>query len=312
MPVIIKGTRGYEFFYLLEGSPIKTAPVLAPSYEFDCCNAFSWKVFCDNVGTNEFQNDKTRFFQIFPMIFLGATMTLEKNVNGNWITQTAITNNALGTFNAFGFHVNSDLQNYMQFLINWYAVNQAYGFGSYRIVTEGTLATGGIVIYTSDTYCLSLFTAEAVDQTVRIEWYNNGVIGDSFDDTIQRDFSTLNSYGQIRLSGYFAYKKSNYAKEYTLYNNNEDVWTEDSQTPEYAMNLHPTFFNAHQLMRTDIMQSDKILVTDYNSQNTYNFTKKQIQLTSDYSPTWVPIVSKLAPINLTFKQAINNFRKKRY
>ncbi len=313
MTYIIDGTRGYELGYRIANDPNPpTPPILSPGYKFDCCNDFTWKVFTDETGTFDFSNDKSRIIYMFDAIFVSAEMKLQKNVDGTWTDQTVISDNTLGLFQDFGYFTSDLLKKYIELRVYWYNVWNEYGYGSYRFITTGTLATSGTVENISDTYCLNKYTPDSVDNTVRIEWYNNGIIADAYEDRIIKDYATLNSYGQIRVPGFFTFNNSKPTKEYTLYDEGQDVWTEDKQDPEYLLKINPMFFNAHQLIRNDILQADRILITDYNGQNTYNFIQKSVQWSNDYSPVWNFMKSKLAPIELRFKQEYNNSRKRRF
>jgi hypothetical protein len=61
-------------------------------------------------------------------------------------------------------------------------------------------------------------------------------------------------------------------------------------------------------MRTDILQADKTLITDYNTKNVAPFYKKDLKKSTDYSPVWDE-KTKTAPVTIKMRQTFNNLRK---
>jgi hypothetical protein len=60
------------------------------------------------------------------------------------------------------------------------------------------------------------------------------------------------------------------------------------------------------LLRTNVLQSDDIFITDYNSNNIDIYKKKHVELRSGYPPNWFIKQSQKASISLEFDQKINN------
>jgi hypothetical protein len=51
------------------------------------------------------------------------------------------------------------------------------------------------------------------------------------------------------------------------------------------------------------------MITDYNDSNIDGYFKKKVRKNGSYDPKWYPLASKLASIELKFKQAFNNLKK---
>jgi hypothetical protein len=67
----------------------------------------------------------------------------------------------------------------------------------------------------------------------------------------------------------------------------------------------------HNLLKTDVLQADRIIVTDYNKNNAEQFIDVCVRGNSDYEPQWNESRSKLASVELKFILEFNNYRKKR-
>jgi hypothetical protein len=142
-----------------------------------------------------------------------------------------------------------------------------------------------------------------------MEYYLNGIIGDSKFDELTTDYGTLNLYNSHRFDGYFMYQKSRYEKDYIRYENGLDEKVTDEQYPEYVLSLEPIPAFKHNRLRTDILQADTVLITDYNTRNFDKYYQKSVQVISEYAPEIIPLKTKCAPVKLNFKPGINNLKR---
>jgi ABC-type antimicrobial peptide transport system permease subunit len=161
-------------------------------------------------------------------------------------------------------------------------------------------------------YCLKTYSPYLANGTIRVEYYLNGTLGVNNNDFTTKDLGTLNWYNSFRLAGYFTYVESTYTEERVLYNTGERLFVSDEQEPEYRMQLkqQPEFL--HNVFRTDVMQADDVYITDYNSRLPINLITKNVYKNSSYSPRWNFLKSKLASVEVKWKQKFNNHKKLRY
>jgi hypothetical protein len=278
----------------------------------DCCNAFSIKALADTVSTDDFKNDRSGFLWWFNSFVTTAPLILQKynNTTNAFEDLIALTDNTYGTFYAYGFFVNSSAEKFVGYQLKWRNVLSIHGAGGYRVKCTPTSVTGTNDLY-SPNYCLKQYTSERADVTARIEYYLNNITGISSDDYSVKDFGNLNWYNAFRLSGYFGFPKSTYESDYVEYNNGQRQWVEDEQEVEYTLRLKQTPAFVHEIIRTDVMQADRIYITDYNSKNPLSFIQKQVIKNGEYAPDWKRLQSKLATVEVSFKQEFNNLKKLR-
>lgn len=301
-----------EDFYVIRIPRREGAPDLPPSKIKECCGICSYKPLAHLSDNDELKNDKNGFIQFFDTSYAAVTMKLLQwdNATKDFTLETVLTDNTYGIYHDYGFFTNGFNKNASWYEIWWQKVLQIKGEGSFKIRWDATNFMGALTII-SDEYCLHAYTPRLANGTVRAEYYINGIIGVNEDDTLRRDFGTINFYNQLRLRGWFQSVKSTYTNEYTLYNSGNRVYTKNEQEPEYGLTLKPCCFNFHELMRTDVLQADRILMTDYNTENFKNWVQKDVQGTSEYAPTWHILQNKRASVTLTFRQAFNNYKKRR-
>jgi hypothetical protein len=275
-----------------------------------CCSDFVIKVLADASG-NALQNDVNTVVHWFEPIVTGASMVLKKWVNGAWADQAAITSSNYGTFNAFGYYVNNEDQNFISLKIEWSKVLALLGEGNYKVTTSYTVPIFGDQTVDSYEFCLQTYTPQLADGTVRLEYWLSGTTGDIEDDTKIKDFGTLSVYNSLRVKGFFGYPKSNYKEEDIQYGNGQSVYVEDEQLPAYKCKLLLLPFFIHEILRTDFMMADTLAVTDYNSKNNAFFVQKFVRKDSGYDPKWYELQSNLATVELQFKPQFNRTRKLR-
>ncbi len=294
---------------LLIGKDIPDTPptlVLPANRLNDCCGAFSLKALAMLDGGDEFTNDRNEFYFYFGLGVASAVMTLERWNGVAFVSVATLNSNAYGSFKPLGFFTNSFNQNFISYILEWQLVIQSFGAGSYRV--KCTTPSGDVY---SREYCLNEYTADRANGTVRMEFLLNDIVGDTANDYGQRDFGQENILQQYRFSGCFDYTKSAYENDYIQYQNGQNKWVSSTQEPEYNITLQRLPFFVHDLLRVDMMQCESVKITDYNTDNFAKWVNKEVQPNSEYAPQFYILQSKLATVDIQFKQFANNLKKYR-
>ncbi len=187
----------------------------------------------------------------------------------------------------------------------------AFGAGSYRIRTEETSIFGPPISNYSNEWCLNVYTPDRANGTVRLSYIQNGIIGDIFDFKATKDFAALDWFNQIRIPAFFGNETATYEREFVEYTNRQRVWITDQQEKEFSLNTKRLPAIIHNVLKTEVLQADRIIVTDYNKNNADTFVDICVRGNSDYEPQWNESRSKLASVELKFILEYNTFRKKR-
>jgi hypothetical protein len=239
-----------------------------------------------------------------------ATGAVYKIYKDNVLLATMSGSSTYGVDYLFGFQTVNN-QKYVGYKIEWHKVLTLHGAGIYKVelaVTDGVL--GNVSIFSFD-FKLCEYRADRAEMTIRLQWYQNGLIGSLSDDKLTVNYLNLNWVNQIRLSGYFGYPTADYTKEEIQYQNGVREWTFDEQEPIYILETKRIPAQLHNLFRISIMQSDRCTITDYNSRNAEKYVDKEIMFQTEYKPVWKPLISKLAPVKLEVRQRYNNYKKHR-
>lgn len=304
---IIKGT-----FYLIKDNPAEVPTLDIPETSLrTCCSDYAFKALADVDSTDEFKNDVTTFDWFFGEAINDVTFSLMKYQNGDYEEVATLPGDAYGTLHAFGDFTNDQGENYCGYTVDWKVVLTSHGAGSYKIMATTTDVFANIVEILSRETCLQQYNADRANGSVKIEYYLNGIIGDGDNDEKTKDYGTLNRYNSIRVPGFFGYPGSEYQRDYVQYESGQKNYVEDEQEPEYILKLRPVASFVHSLMRTEVLQADNILITDYNRNNAETWIQKKVKPNSSYQPNWRMLKNKLAPVELKFIQEFNNFKKLR-
>jgi hypothetical protein len=301
MPTFDGETAIQYFGTLSKTSSLLDSPLLPESRLDDCCEDFKIKVLAKN-GANELENDYTTFLDYCTTTTTAAVYKLYKD---NVLVAT-ISGANYGTTYAFGFK-----PNYVGYKLEWYKVLSAFGEGVYKVGIFTTDAVLGNITKYSNEFCLLEYRPDRAEQTVVIEWVQNGTLGSIDDDKIKFNYLQQNWTNQIRLPGYFGYPETSYKKEEVQYSNGVREWTFDEQEPIYKLKIKRIPSNIHKILQLNVIQSDRATITDYNSNNADSYIKKEVIFESEYKPRWKPLMSKLADVELSCRQRYNNYKKHR-
>lgn len=303
-------TQIFFFIGQSQQQPVQS-PLLPNGRTIECCSDFVINALANTASTSDLQNDKAGPLFCFPSYVTDAEIKLQKYTNGNYSDIATLDNNTYGTFYEFGFFVNGQKETFIGYQLNWKDVLTAHGEGLYKIICIPSLPFGTPITLESFQYCLKTYSKERAEGTVRIEYYLSGILGVIGYDTLKRDLGELNWYNAFRLPGFFGYPTASYETDIVEYNNGQRQYVEDEQEPEYTLKLKMQPHYIHEVMRIDVMQADHVFITDYNSRNAGTFIKKAVMKNGSYEPDWHRLQSKLANVEVKFKQEFNNLRKLR-
>lgn len=275
----------------------------------DCC--FTIPVLAKSSGGDNYTNDRSSVIYFYGNGTTNAILNLQKYESDSWNEVANLNDNTYGTYYPFGFEVNSKEENLLGYVIDWKLVLATLGEGTYRVQTEETTITGSTVNRYSIEWCLMTYTQFRANRTVRIDYYNVGIVGSLTDDKETRDFGSLNWFNQIRLpESIFGDSSSTYEREFVRYQNGEQVWLQDDSIEQYTLNTGRFPSYIHTILKYDILQSDSILITNYDKNASQTFVDKEVVGASDYTPNW-NYGTKLADVSVTFEQKYQNHRSKR-
>lgn len=269
----------------------------------ECC--FQLPALAETSFTDNLKNDRHSVIWFFDELFSDAQIFIQKKVNGLW-TDEELVDNTYGTFNAFGFYTNKFNEKAIGYQIEWSKVLSELGQGIYRFKGTGTPSIGDEVQYFSFEFKLKIYTDERANGTVRAEWYRKGILGSKTNDAKIDDFGNLNYYNSIRLpKSIFGLETSSFERTYIKYPNGEQVWTQDDQKEELEWQIRAMPESVHRFLRVDMMQSGKVIITDYNRSNPTKHINREVVPSSEYAPVWTQGVMT-APVTLKFNKFMQN------
>ena len=303
-------------FNVISSAPVQPVDALdlPNSTVTDCC--FSLPVLATLAGTIDAENDQSSFLVCREENITNVDLFLDKYVSGAWSEVTALINDTYGTNYAWQFYqsLNADgtiYKNYIGYKLDLQSVLNAFGSGSYRIRTVETPITGSDISNYSNEWCLKIYSADRADGTVRLSYIQNGIIGAANDFTMLKDYASLDWFNQMRIPAFFGLETATYERDFVEYTNRRRVWIADQQEKEFSLNTKRLPADVHNVLKTDVLQADQIIITDYNKNNAQQFIDVNVRGNSDYEPQWNESRSKLASVELKFILEYNNYRKKR-
>lgn len=234
-----------------------------------CC--YPLLVFADAASSDDFKNDTSYPIEIFPLQY-SVTMKLEKFDGTNWNTVSTLTNEKNG--------VTKNNRNYYAATLNWKAILASDGAGKYRVNFE----TSSGSLY-SEEWCLSQFTTFKADETVRITYRWDSVIGDE-NQKRTRDFAGLNWLNQVRFSEAILRGKSGDLEEESVkYDNGFKRTVSKGYKEKYVLEMRKLPAELYNLVLYDILLSDNIVISDYNSINALTYENQEVEVTGGVQPT---------------------------
>lgn len=261
--------------------------------------AFIAKCCYDNLalagGTEPFQNDISSFlFKVFDQ-----SDTIEFFLEKDQVEVAILNDNTLGTLFPVGSFSTQLLL--VGFKLEWSKVLIAHGEGNYRIRIERNLLTGTDTLF-SINFNLKAFTAELADNTIWIEWIQNGDIIDGL------DYTGIEWYQAIRLPGFFGNKQTDFEEEVWKDTNYETFQLKNELKFEIPCEIGPIPSCAGSFI-PNLLQANIIQITDYNVFNFDYFFQQRVVKLSDIGDTDYGKRNRLAVYNLTFTDRKENHIK---
>lgn len=301
-------------------------PVVIPVVPIAFCEdlsecIYSLPVLADPADpTNPMNNDKSEFYFYGNAAITAITMTLQKASNGIFEDKVTLIDGSYGQFVEYGKHpdfsgsafTDDYGKKYTGVFLDWLLVFNDFGAGNYRMKVQQTdIFSGVTTAYSKAKYCLKKYNCHFTEGTIRIETLNQGLRGTLDDKAAQVDYST-GWNGQIRLRGIFKQLDPTYNKEYNQYgdgDNNAYRPIIDEQVPKYKLQIKPVPGFIDWYISTNVLQADRILITDYNSRSRHSFIQVPVKdgtfkiLNEEYK-------NPLAVIELEFNYGLNNLRRR--
>jgi len=243
-----------------------------------------------------------------PKIFLEKESSCD-----NWTEITQLTDDTYGTY----FPIAS-IDGWIGYKVQWHLVNSINGLGCYRLRQEYTdLTDSSTKISYSYKYNLRLFSEVIADKTTKITYtVNGGLLGDPKDDKNKINYQGITWEREVRLpQSFFGFESSEFAREFTRYLDGGQVHILDDQVETILFNARRLPYSLHRELKTIALQSDIILMSDYNLDNPSTiagvpYDHKRVNCSSSYEPTW-NTNNTYAGVNLTFEPYYQNLRRKR-
>jgi hypothetical protein len=307
-----------SFFKLFEVPEIGKKTDVPSFSGRECC--FALPALADD-SNDVYKNDRHSIIERYDANFYAsASIFMQKYVNGSFVDLVELTDNTYGTNYSFGTLTDKNARlKYVAYHIEWAKVLAIHGEGTYRFKFKSTTTSAvDFEKFYIFEFCLKTYLDHRANFTTRFDWYTKGFRGDSFIDKSVWDFTQVTQvvgvngwYNQIRLpESFFGYNKSSYEREYVKYDNGQMVWLKDEQIETYTWNSGQYPALLHDYIKTDILQADRILVTDYNSKNPNVITDKAVNPDGAYEPDW-QYNNLRAFVNIDFVQEFQNRKKLR-
>lgn len=275
--------------------------VLVPqSFPDEEDRAFIARCCYDNLtlagGSEPFQNDISSFlFKAFDPID-----TIEFFLEEDILGEVAVLNdNTLGTFFPIGSFPTQPLL--AGFKLEWEKVLAAHGEGNYKVRIERNLLTGNDILF-SINYNLKTFSAELADNTIWIEWIQDGDIIDGL------DYTGIEWFQAVRFPGFFGNKQTEFEEEIFKDTNYQTSQIKSELTFKRPIEIGPIPSCIADIL-PNLKQANIIQITDYNKFNfDYSLQQKVVRL-SDINETEYNNRFRYAVYNLIFTDSKENHIK---
>ena len=284
----------------------KPVPVLDIIEEkIDRCK-YALPALADTKGADEFTND---VFSVYFKFSESNSSTVLKLYKCDEEVKT-LNNDDYGTFYPFGFHQN-DGKKYIGYKIEWHKIliDTDLGEGDYYVKAESITVTGRPAEQQSFVWCLQTYLSRIANNTTRLEWIHNGIIGDWEKD--DETYSFDNWYGGLRIPNSIVYNEGveKEVRERQFKNGlYQDVKRESVPVWDYSIEQAPWFL--HRYLSVDVTDAEEIRVTDYNFRNPIkNIIDKNVKIASSYEPEWNNYGSSQGAVVFKIQQKQNRFKK---
>jgi len=250
-------------------------------------------------GTGAHQNDVSSFLYKRYDSTHTIDFDLEKEAGGTYASVALLVDDTYGTFYDFGdnrFKGNDNLKGYK---IKWASVLSSFGEGNYRIKIDRVLYTSD-TLYTNN-YNLRNYSVDLADNTIWIEWTQNGQIIDGI------DYTGIDWYNAMRVPGFFGNEQLKFEEEEWKDSNYANWQIRNELIPNYKCEIAVIPCCIGREFR-NLLQANITKITDYNIKNfCYNFIRRSVRL-KDIGETKYN-TTRQAVYNLTFSDRTENHIK---
>lgn len=271
----------------------------------DCC--YELPVFWSSntsSSTYKYEHDYSSWIVFCEKSIQSASVFIEKYNNG-WVELDQLTDNTLGTYFDLGFIDNRLEQKAVGYLLDWNLVYSEYGNGDYRLRFDQEYLLSVTKTEYSFAWTLSQYNDFDADETVRIDWTNNGLQG--WFGRGQVDFMGNNYFGQIRLPfSAFGRPTDTLADEYYRLQDEKDLYKSRVIVENFKLEIRkaPAYIHTYlqYLLR---ITPEYVNITDYNRSATDNFRDKKVIFTKGSEPNWTEWTDK-ATVNYDMQEFIKD------
>jgi len=265
-----------------------------------CC--YKSPVLADASDTVTWKNDVNGF--IFKRNFPSETITLTLEKNGGVASgglDIPLNSNSYGTFYDFGSVTN--FPNYKGYKLEWRNVLILNGEGVYRLRVDSVLLTGTTLAY-SVSFELKAYSESRASGTFRIQSIMNGYLANP-----DFDYSGLNWVDGLRVEGFFGNRQPEYEDERIIFRNRQVKQVRSELINKYTcQTMHIPSCITDSIIEYHNF-ANVILFTDYNKRNHKNsYIQKEVVLDSIDSIDYKS-VTNLAPLQITYKDYVQNYTK---
>lgn len=219
------------------------------------------------AGDVALQSDLSSF--LFKRITSLGTISQELYKAGKKVAD--LDNDTYGTYYGFGDLPYIDLKGY---LLDWRKVYDAFGPGLYQVKAQINYIFGTYT-YESPKYHLTFYNQIGADKTIRFEAWQDGYI-----ESNDIDYSGLNWYTQVRLSGTMRNVQPVYTdrKYYDEVRVNKQI--QASINDEYELELYDLDENTKDLIVKNYILANRIKITDYTLVNNNRYIGAELSTKS--------------------------------
>lgn len=261
----------------------------------DCYELVVLATTLDDATT---KNDYWAVLETFPVTATPISY-LQKCVNGEWTDLAVINDSTYATI----YTRTATKKQVVAFRLEFQKVLTLQGVGCYRVRIE----FDGNNRY-SPTLTLKEYSSAIADETVRLTWRLNSLVGTS-NSISTFDFSQVEWYSQLRVQdAIFGYKKAPIEVESSRYENGYERTIKKSFREEYQLEIRKLPIALHDILMYGMLQADDIWITDYNLNNpSGTYIEKAVEVTGSYEPNYN--VDKNPSVIISFVDKYNNRRK---
>lgn len=265
-------------------------PVLAESsFTFDYRNDFEQVIIetPNNADTVDFQLQKL-------------------NISNVFVSVGVVNDATYGEYRLKGF--NPDRPNFTAYQVEWADVLAAEGIGIYRIrTTLNTAVPSGSTNFFSDLFCLKEYSTITANDTVRLDWVFNNVIGNGSNEV---DYGlVMDLRGSRRIQGFFGNEEVEQNISRTEYTNRSIEVISNDPVRKFKLTTGRVSGDVHDLL-VDVFMTGTVVVYDFNTNNERNYKGQPVILDSSYAPDYkVGSPTVLSRVTLTLEEQTKKLGK---